>query len=106
MLTIPFAILEFVNVFLNTYLGLLALHIADRDLSIGMRNLVFVDASGCFFEEVLSCTVKHRRLPVDPSVLRRNNKGFGIRGVERASELENSVKAKGEEVVDPFVWSG
>lgn len=71
-----------------------------------MRNLVFVDASGCFFEEVLPCTVKHRRLPVDPSVLRRDNKGFGIRGVKRASELENSVKTKGEEVVDPFVWSG
>jgi hypothetical protein len=103
MLTIALTMFQLVNVFLNTYLRLLSLHVTDRYLGVCVRNLVFVNASGSFFEEMLAGTVKHRGLPVDPSVLCRNNEGFGVRGVEWTSELKNSSRPESQKVVDPLV---
>jgi hypothetical protein len=98
--------LQLVYVFLNTNLGLLALYIADRYLGVLVRDLVFVHASGCFFEEVLSGTIKHRGLPVHPSFLSCNSEGSWIRGVIWTSEHNDSVEAEGKKIVDPLVWFG
>lgn len=96
--------LQIVYVFLNTNLGLLALYIADRYFGVLVRDLVFVHASGCFFEEVLSGTIKHRGLPVHPSFLSCNSEGSWIRGVIWTSEHNDSVEAEGKKIVDPLVW--
>jgi hypothetical protein len=103
MLTTLFTMLQLVYMFLDADIRLLALHIADRYLGICVRDLVFVDASGCFFEEMLPGTIKHRGFPVEPSVLSRNIESFGIQGVVRARELKNGSRAKSEKVVDPLV---
>jgi hypothetical protein len=103
MLTTLFTMLQLVDMFLDTNLRLLALYVADRYLGVCVRDLVFVHATGCFFEEMLSGTTKYRRLPVYPSVLSRDLEGFRIRGVIWACKLEDSRKAKGKKVIDPLV---